>query len=117
MKGIFGNNDGDKFRHVQRSADLKVKISYEERFLSLTLDGRKIAAFHGDYQEIVDALIACGQYDAVFHGHNHTAENKMIGKTLSVNPGTLMDVTSDTTKGASLAIYDTATNTAELVSL
>jgi putative phosphoesterase len=117
IKGIFGNNDGDKFRHTQRAADAKAKIAYEERFLSLTLDGRKIAAFHGDYREITDALITCGKYDAVFHGHNHTAENKMVGKTLSLNPGTLIDDTSDTTKGASLAIYETKDNSAQIISV
>lgn len=119
IKGVFGNNDGDRFRHTTKFAarDAHVDVTYEERFMSLDLDNRKIAVFHGDYREITDALITCGAYDAVFHGHFHIAENKMVGKTLSLNAGTLMDVTSDTVKGASLAIYDTATNSARIITL
>jgi putative phosphoesterase len=117
IKGIFGNNDGDRFRHLQSRSDLKVQIDFEERFLELDLDDRKVAVFHGDYREITDALIACGKYDAVFHGHFHIAENKLVGKTLSLNAGTLMPVTTNDIKGASIAIYDTADNSARLISL
>ena len=117
IKGIFGNNDGDKFRHVTRTANYPIKVEYEERFMTLDLDGKKIAVFHGDYTEIVDALVKCGSYDAVFHGHTHERVNEMVGKTLSLNPGSLMDMTSSEIKGASFAIYDTKTNAAEFVYL
>jgi predicted phosphodiesterase len=70
-------------------------------------------AFHGDYKEIVDALVACSKYDAVFHGHTHQKVNKTVGKTLSLNPGSLMRKTRDEALGASFAIYDTTTNLAE----
>jgi uncharacterized protein len=32
IKGIFGNNDGDKFRHTVIAAAQPISISYEERF-------------------------------------------------------------------------------------
>jgi putative phosphoesterase len=35
MKGVFGNNDGDKFRHVIYSQKLELDIVYEDRFLEL----------------------------------------------------------------------------------
>lgn len=117
IKGVFGNNDGDRFRHIQRVGQYKVDVSYEERFLTLNIDGRKIAVFHGDYREITDALLKSGMYDAVFHGHFHISENVKVGKSLSLNPGTLMDVTSETVKGASFAIYDTSSNTAKIITL
>ena len=113
MKGVFGNNDGDKFRHLKYSQELKLDIVFEDRFLELCVDNRKIAIFHGDYKEIVNALVTCGAYDAVFHGHTHRKVNAKIGKTLSLNPGSLMRMTRDEPLGASFAIYDTVTNTAQ----
>ena len=117
IKGVFGNNDGDRYYHLFLSKKLKLPIEFDERILSLTLGGRKIFVYHGYYGEITDALITCGKYDAVFHGHTHVPINKLIGKTLSLNPGTLMSVTDEKTKGASLAIYDTQSNTARLIKL
>ncbi len=117
MKGLFGNNDGDKFRHIERAKIYGINTSYEDRFISTKIDGRKIAIFHGDYEEIVDALLKSQMYDAVFHGHNHRKEIKTVGKTLSVNPGTFMDETTPDVRGASFAIYETKTNSADLISL
>lgn len=113
LKGVFGNNDGDKFRHLKFSQDLNLNVTYEDRCLELVLDNRKIAVFHGDYPEIVHALVACGGYDAVLHGHTHKQVNEMKGNTLSLNPGSLMKMTCNEPLGASFAIYDTATNSAE----
>lgn len=113
IKGVFGNNDGDKFRHLKYSQELGLDILYEDRFLQLHIEERKIAVFHGDYQEIVDALVTCGSYDAVFHGHTHRKVNEKVGKTLSLNPGSLMKTTKQETLGASIAIYDTTTNQAQ----
>jgi uncharacterized protein len=112
MKGVFGNNDGDKFRHLKFSQDLNLDVAYEDRFLELVVDHRKIAVFHGGYQGIVQALVACGTYDAVFHCHTHKKVNEMVGKTLSLNPGSMMRMTGGESLGASFAIYDTATNSA-----
>lgn len=110
LRGVFGNNDGDKFRHLLSRGKFGVDVDYEDRFLELKLDGRHIAVFHGDYSGIVDALVGCGKYDAVLHGHTHMRVNQTHGKTLSLNPGSLMKETSAAVKGASMAIYDTETN-------
>ncbi|MDA1316681.1 MAG: metallophosphoesterase [bacterium] len=115
--GVFGNNDGDKFRHIERAKLYGINIKYEDRFISTEIDNRKIAVFHGDYEEIVDALLKSQMYDVVLHGHNHIKEIKIIGKTLSVNPGTFMPETAPNVKGASLAIYNSSDNTAQLIDL
>lgn len=107
ISGVFGNNDGDKFRHLVFKNKWNLDLSYEERFLAKELDGKKLAIFHGDYPDIVEALVSCGKYDAVFHGHTHRPINEYVGKTLSLNPGSLMQESSSTVKGASIAIYDT----------
>lgn len=87
-------------------------VTYEDRFLELVVDNRKIAVFHGDYQEIVQALVNCDTYDAVFYGHTHKKVNETVGKTLSLNPGSLMRMTRDEPLGAGFAIYDTVMNLA-----
>ncbi len=112
LRGVFGNNDGDKFRHLTFKNKWGLDLEYEERFLEMELDHRRIAVFHGDYKGIVDGLVTCGKYDAVFHGHTHQRVNQQFGKTLSLNPGSLMRETSNTVKGASIAIYDTTTHQA-----
>jgi len=117
LRGVFGNNDGDKFRHLAFKNKWGLDLEYEERFLEISLDGRLIAVFHGDYPGIVDALVACGKYDVVFHGHTHQRVNEHVGKTLSLNPGSLMKETSATIKGASIAVYDTKAHTAQHVFL
>ena len=112
IRGIFGNNDGDRFRHLMLKEKLGLNLQLEERFLKLELDGRKLAVFHGDYPELVTGLVLSGEWDAVFHGHTHQKVNETLGNTLSLNPGSFMDLTYGTIKGASFALYDTATNSA-----
>lgn len=112
LRGVFGNNDGDKFRHLAFKKKWDLDLEYEERFLEIVIDSRRIAVFHGDYPGITNALVRCGEYDVVFHGHTHERVNEHVGKTLSLNPGSLMKETSSTVKGASIAIYDTETHSA-----
>lgn len=117
IKGVFGNNDGDKYRHLVVAKKLDLNIEYEERHLDLDLDGRKIAITHGDYQQWVDAFVKSGDYDAVFRGHNHIKESTIIDKTLLLNPGSLIPVTSKNVRGASIATYNTETNTAQHITI
>lgn len=107
LRGVFGNNDGDKFRHLAFKNKWGIDLEYEDRFLEMEVDNRLIAVFHGDYSSIVEALVTCGKYDVVFHGHTHEKINLYHGKTLSLNPGSLMRETSKDVRGASIAIYDT----------
>lgn len=117
IKGVFGNNDGDRYYHLFLSKKLNLPIEFEERVLNIKINSRNIFVYHGDYGDVTDALVTCGKYDAVFHGHTHIPVNKLIRKTLSLNPGTFMPVTDDKIKGASFAIYDTQTNSAQLIKL
>src|SRR5690348_3348677 len=52
IKGVFGNNDGDRFLHPLRAKALGINIEYEERILNLSIDNRKIFVYHGDYGEV-----------------------------------------------------------------
>jgi hypothetical protein len=51
----------------------------------------------------LDALITCGKYDVVLHGHTHTQRHETIGKTIVINPGSVHGF-KDT---ASMAVFDT----------
>jgi len=117
VRGVFGNNDGDKFRHLMRAQEYGLDILYEDRFISTEVDGKRFAVFHGDYPEIVEALIHCGSYDVVLSGHNHKKEIKSFGKTLFINPGSLMTQTGPSVAVPSFALYDTASHQAQFVEL
>ena len=71
MKGIFGNNDGDKFRHLKYSQDLNLDVTYEDRFLELIIDNRKIAVFMETTKKMFRHLSLVIFMYAVFHGHTH----------------------------------------------
>lgn len=117
LYGVFGNNDGDKFRHIMLKESLNLPLSLEDRFLELEFEGKKIAVFHGDYPGIVNALVLCGQYDAVFHGHTHIPVNEYVGNTLSFNPGSFLEMTGENVQGASFGIYDTKKHSAKHITL
>jgi len=117
LRGIFGNNDADRFRHLTFKDKWGLDLEFEERFLKLDIEGRKIAAFHGDYPELVEGLVDSGHWDAVFHGHTHRRVNEVKGKTLSLNPGSLMDKTLPGIEGASFAVYETEANSAHHILL
>lgn len=55
--------------------------------------------------------------DAVFHGHTHKRLLEVHGKTLSLNPGSLMRATLGDAHGSSIAIYETSTNQAKHIDL
>lgn len=113
--GIFGNNDGDKFRHIQYAKEFGINIDYEDRLLVRSEYGRKIVAYHGDYDEIVNALVKCGDYDLVLHGHNHCAKIEKFNHVLSLNPGTLIDYTNEKVQGASFAVYNASTHEGKII--
>ena len=114
VKGVFGNNDGDKELHRKRNGGF---IGYYDEKMELDVEGRKIFATHGHLPQLVENALKSGRYDAVFSGHTHSAHARMEGKTLWLNPGTLVDETNSEIKGMSLAIYDTKTNKARIVKL
>jgi len=106
IKFLFGNNTGDIALHLEFARKFGLKDAEFKNFYSLEIDGRKIAAYHGDVKEIIEALIKCEIYDCVFVGHDHTARIEKHGKVLLVNPGTLVDKHKDDMKPPSVAIYD-----------
>src|SRR5215217_797635 len=82
---VFGNNDADLFR-ITRKSDSRVQVYGE--FLELNLDNFRVAVNHFD--NIAAPIAKSGQYDLVCFGHNHRYSLTRYGKTIALNPGTLM---------------------------
>ena len=111
--GVFGNNDGDhEFLKKRFSECPNWKI--RGRFAEVNVEGFKIALLHGDETELLNALINCGGFDAVVHGHSHAKVTRRNGKTLIVNPG---EVCGYLTGKATIALLDTAKQEAKIIEL
>lgn len=111
VHGVFGNNDGDHYRIQQRFAEIGGHLHAE--FMDREFGGKRIAMYHGTQAGITEALIACGFYDLVVTGHTHTAENRLIGNTLHINPGSANGLGGTPT----IAMYDTESGVGEIIGL
>ncbi|MEX0778646.1 MAG: YfcE family phosphodiesterase [Balneolales bacterium] len=111
LVGVFGNNDGDHFRLIQKFQDINAEIHNElhER----EMDGRLIALYHGTQPAITEALVLCGKYDLVVSGHTHKVVQEKHAKTLWLNPGPLHGFGGD----ATFALYDTASGEADILQI
>lgn len=117
LYGVFGNNDGEKFGHSRVAKSLGLNLTMEDQLLTLDIFDKHIAIYHGTAPKIVNALAKCGDYDVVFYGHNHLAKVEMIGQTLAMNPGTLLDVTNEVIRGASIGLYDASKHEGQLIKI
>jgi putative phosphoesterase len=81
---VRGNNDGEwALQDAVRPFG-----SYLGEMGELSLGGKRIAAYHGTSQPIVDALVDSGTYDYVFHGHTHARVHEEADNgTVRINPG------------------------------
>lgn len=85
VHAVRGNNDGE----WSLGNAIDEFGQYHGETAELTLDGAEIAVYHGTSGTLVDALVDCGEYDYVFHGHTHEHGHDEVGRTHRVNPGGL----------------------------
>jgi len=117
IKSVVGNNPGDIKRTMMNNAKMQNPIEWSKTtMLVFDLDGKKTIVYHGDDREMLSMLIDSQKYDIIVTGHTHAVRNETVGKTLVVNPGT----TCYACEGkiidrASIAIYDSKTNSAEII--
>lgn len=113
---IWGNNDADIYKLITNKPG---NVEFKDRFFTETLEGKKIALFHGDPEALVQSLVASRVYDIVLRGHNHIAEIQQQGSTTIINPGNLVGPFGDKQQWTppSIAIYDFATNQARIIEL
>ena len=82
---VYGNNDGEP---ALADAVGEFGIHHGES-AHLTFDGVDVAVYHGTSEQLVDALIGCGEYDYVVRGHTHERTHEERNGTVHVNPGGL----------------------------
>jgi putative phosphoesterase len=131
---VFGNNDGDTFRITQKAGvyknvyvhgefaelvelegELIDRKNFEKRcgnFFDAKEGGKRFAINH--YDSIAYAIASTERYDVVCYGHNHLYRVERLGKTLLINPGTVMgyDVINKKDIPPTFVVYDTNTDTA-----
>ena len=84
---VFGNCDWRP--DLLRLAIAEIGGHLHEPFGELTLDEKKVAWVHSHVFALKQELEMSGQYDYLFYGHTHAAEQHYTGRTLVVNPGAL----------------------------
>jgi len=84
---VRGNNDGEWA--VESTVDSFGTYLGEAGTLSFGDGAVDVAVTHGTSAVVVDALVDCGDYDYVFHGHTHAHGVEERGGTVRVNPGGL----------------------------
>ena len=107
---LFGNNDADLFR-ITANAQKYPHVRIHAEFFRGEFDGKQFAANH--YDNIAAPLVASGEFDVVCYGHNHRFDIRRAGRTLAINPGSIMGCTfaADGTRtdvASTYVIYDTA---------
>jgi len=120
IKGVMGNGDADieKFRYQLQNKFQDLDLELNEIFLDLTLDGKRIAVFHGNDENLNRVVVESQIFDVFCLGHTHQAKIERINKTLVINPGSLVGVyLPDKNSPVTVAIYDTESDKAEIESL
>jgi putative phosphoesterase len=111
--GVFGNNDGDHELLKKRFSETTNCIIHD-RFAAVAVEGYRIALLHGEEIELLNAIIDCGYFNAVIHGHSHNKSIEKKGKTLAINPGELCGYL---TGKSTLALLDTVKLEAKIIEL
>jgi putative phosphoesterase len=84
---VFGNCDSE--RTGIRQAVHGIGGTLHEPFGSLELAGQKLAFIHSDDRRLFQQLENSGEFDYLFYGHSHHAEEHRTGPTRVINPGAL----------------------------
>ncbi|GAB4542745.1 MAG: metallophosphoesterase [Thermodesulfovibrionia bacterium] len=111
LVGIFGNNDGDRFRLMNAFNEIGGEIKGD--FYEFEGDALKFACYHGTEPQLRDALIECGRYDVVLYGHTHECINTRRNNTLILNPGTAHGFGNR----ATVVVFDTILKDVEVIEL
>ena len=111
--GVFGNNDGDHELLRKRFSET-TNCEIRGRFAEIDADGFKIALFHGDETELLNALTSRECFDAVVYGHAHVTVTRKNRGMLVVSPG---EVCGYLTGKSTIALLDTVKREARIIEL
>jgi putative phosphoesterase len=104
---VFGNNDGDPRRITDKTRTYP-DVHVHGEFLQDEFAGKRFAVNH--YDAIALPIARSEEFDVVCFGHNHRYQVEQFGKTLAINPGTIMgyDGVRRVDIPATFVVYDTA---------
>jgi uncharacterized protein len=105
LYGVLGNADIDN-RMVQQL--FEVCEEFDENFLDLRLDNKKIGIHH--FPTGLNDAILSQEYDLLFCGHSHKRKDEKYRKTRIVNVGAL-----HRTDSPCFVVYDTQKDKVEFV--
>jgi putative phosphoesterase len=84
---VFGNCDSE--RTSLRQAIYGIGGTVHEPYGRLELDEKLVGFIHSDDKKLFQKLENSGEYDYLFYGHTHVAEEHRTGPTRVINPGAL----------------------------
>ena len=113
----LGNNDEDHIGMMKKGGEKFTWFHLSQEYGEVELDNKKLAFCH--YPRLGELLAKSSDYDAVFYGHTHISRNEVSGKTLLLNPGAVCGINFEKSAydKATYAIYDTKTNSAEIIEI
>jgi uncharacterized protein len=111
--GVLGNNDVDE--KGLDNAFQKIGGELRGELGEIEENGLLIGVYHGTDFKKRDALIRSGKYNVVVYGHTHKVDNKVVGKTIVINPGTANGWFFG--YKATAAIFDTVSRECDFVEL
>lgn len=107
---VWGDTDKDRMgllRHAQR-----IGVACYGVLADVDLDGKRIALVHGDDKKLLQKLLAEQQHDFVIWGHGPESEDRKVGKTHVIHPGSLYGGT-----GRKAALIDTEADVVSVVTV
>jgi predicted phosphodiesterase len=107
---VWGDTDKDRMgllRHSQR-----IGVACYGVLADVEFDGKRIAFLHGDDKKLLQKLLSEQQHDFIIHGHGPEGEDRKVGKTRVIHPGSLYGGTS-----RKAALIDTDSDSARTITL
>ncbi len=109
LKGVFGNNDGDKLYLQEKFKG--IGELYPDSYQT-TLNHKNIIILHEE--KLIDALAESQKYEVIIYGHAHHTDLRKIGKTIIINPG---ECGGWLTKKSTIALLDLETLEAKIINI
>jgi putative phosphoesterase len=82
LVAVFGNNDGD---HALWQEKIKKFGEVHDGPWVYTRQGYAFLVMHAPHA--IDEEAASQKYDAIVYGHTHRVDQRVVGKTVIINPG------------------------------
>ncbi len=107
---VWGDTDKDRMgllRHGQR-----IGVACYGVLADLEIASKRIAILHGDDSKLLQRLLREQQHDFVFWGHGADGEDRKVGKTHVIHPGSLYGAAVRT-----VVLLDVANSTARSITI